>query len=276
MNFLTLFSQPNLIAAHRGDRSLKPENTLSALKSSRGKCDFIEIDVQLSRDLVPVIIHDDTLGRTSNVRDIDAFGKRYPWRVRDFSCRELQLLDYGSWFYKEDPFGCIKAKKIDIPTIENRKEALLTLEKALMFAKEEQMYLNVEIKDMHRWLPDRKVVAIVADLIKKLQAEPLVLLSSFHHDYLPICRELLPDTPVAALTEGKIPDNFIDRLGILQADACHLDGKHVDKDTVKRLRDAGYVVNVYTVNEPKRIEELFEWGVNAVFTDLLSSASVGV
>ena len=67
MNFLELFKKPNLIAAHRGDSSQKPENTLSALASSIGKCDFVEIDVQLTKDLIPVIIHNNTLGRTSKI-----------------------------------------------------------------------------------------------------------------------------------------------------------------------------------------------------------------
>lgn len=270
MNFLTLLTKSNLIAAHRGDRSHRPENTLSALRASLGKCDFIEIDVQLSRDLVPIIMHDDTLERTSNVKELDAFVGRYPWRVRDFSFGELQLLDFGSWFYKEDPFDSIRADKADLPATENRKEALLTLEKALIFAKEEQAYLNVEIKDMHQWLSDRDVVAIIANLIKKLQVEPLVLLSSFHHNYLPICKELLPDTPTAALSGQKITDNLIAHLEALQVDAYHPDEKDIDKATVEKLREAGYFVNVYTVNDPKQMKELFEWGVNAVFTDFLS------
>ena len=77
MNFIELFTKPNLIGAHRGDRSREPENTLRALRSSIGKCDFIEIDVQLTKDLEPVIIHDDTLGRTSNIfAKKVVFGKR--------------------------------------------------------------------------------------------------------------------------------------------------------------------------------------------------------
>ena len=121
MNFLELFKKPNLIAAHRGDRSNAAENTLSALKSSIGKCDFIEIDVQLTKDLTPVIIHDGTLSRTSNIAKIKRFAKRSPWKVSEFTLKELQSLDFGSWF--------------------NQKfEPILTLEKELIFGKEKNLF----------------------------------------------------------------------------------------------------------------------------------------
>ncbi len=88
-----------------------------------GKCDFIEIDVQLTKDLVPVIIHDDTLGRTSDISNIEQFEDRSPWRVSDFTEEELQSLDFGSWFNHD-------------------YEPILTLEKALLFAKEQHIFLN--------------------------------------------------------------------------------------------------------------------------------------
>ncbi|MEA3456425.1 MAG: glycerophosphodiester phosphodiesterase family protein, partial [Campylobacterota bacterium] len=252
MNFLDLFAKPGLIAAHRGDRSVRPENTLSALRLSIGKCDFIEIDLQLSRDKVPVILHDETLGRTSNIQEIETFAERYPWRVRDFAFNELQRLDFGSWFYREDPFGCMSAGKVHLSEIESQHEPLLTLEKALLFVKEEELFMNIEIKGMHDWIPDREVVTIVADVIKRSQAEPLILLSSFHHAYLPICKEFLPDVPTAILTEKRAPENLIDYVGLLQADAYHPDEQYLDEWTVKRVREAGYFVNAYTVNDPSR------------------------
>ncbi len=252
MNFLSIFTKPALIAAHRGDRSLKPENTLSALRSSIGKCDFIETDVQLSKDLVPVIMHDDTLGRTTNVKEFDSFAGRYPWYVRDFTLAELQLLDYGSWF-----------------SAESRNESLLTLEKALLFVKEEKAFLNVEIKDMHSRVSDREVVKIVADAVKKYQVESQVLFSSFYHPYLPICKELLPDVPTAALMEERLPDDLLVYLEMLKVDAFHPDVAIIDEAIVKKVREAGYYVNVYVVNDPKQKRELFGWGVNAVFTDSL-------
>lgn len=250
MNFLELLKKPNLIAAHRGNRSQKPENTLSALASSIGKCDFIEIDVQLTKDLVPVIIHDDTLGRTSNVSKIERFKDRTPWRVSDFTLEELQSLDFGSWFNLE-------------------YEPILTLEKALSFAKEQHLFLNVEIKDMSNTFADEIVVQIIIDMIKKTQTEYLVLLSSFYHDYLPICKKFSPKIPTAALQMYKHPSKLIDYLHSLQVDAYHPEDKISKQKTVANLREAGFFVNVFTVNKTERKKKLFEWGVNGIFTDFL-------
>ena len=251
MNFLELLKKPNLIAAHRGNRSQKPENTLSALASSIGRCDFIEIDVQLTKDLAPVIIHDDTLGRTSNVSKIERFEDRIPWRVSDFTLEELQSLDFGSWFNLE-------------------YEPILTLEKALYFANEQHLFLNVEIKNISNTFADDIVVQIIIDMIKKTQAEHLVLLSSFYHHYLPMCKKLSPNIPTAALQMYKHPNKLIDYLHTLQVNAYHPEDKITKQKTVASLREAGFFVNVFTVNKTKRQKKLFDWGVNGIFTDFLA------
>ncbi len=250
MNFLELFKKSNLIAAHRGDRSQKPENTLSALASSIGKCDFIEIDVQLTKDLVPVIIHDDTLSRTSDVSKIKRFAERTPWRVSDFTFEELQSLDFGSWFNLE-------------------YEPILTLEKALSFAKEKNLFLNVEIKDMSNTYKDQIAVKVIIDMIKKTQTEHLVLISSFYHHYLSLCKKLSSKIPTAALQIYKHPNNLIDYLHTLQVNAYHPEDKITNQKTVAALREAGFFVNVFTVNKTERKKKLFEWGVNGIFTDNL-------
>lgn len=251
LTFLELFKKPNLIAAHRGDCSQKPENTLSALASSIGKCDFIEIDMQLTKDLIPVIIHDDTLGRTSDVSKIERFANRRPWRVCDFTLEELQSLDFGSWF-------------------DHKYEPILTLEIALIFAKKHQIFLNIEIKDISSVFADDLVIRIIMDMIKNMQVKNLLLLSSFYHPYLPMCKEQSPNIPTAALQSYRNPNNLIDYLHTLQVDAYHPEDKIINQKIVTTLRKAGFFVNVFTVNKPKQQKKFFEWGVNAIFTDLLS------
>lgn len=95
MNFLELLKKPNLIAAHRGDRSQKPENTLSALASSIGKCDFIEIDVQLTKDLVPVIIHDDRITNQKTVASLREAGLFVNVFTVNKTKRQKKLFDWG-------------------------------------------------------------------------------------------------------------------------------------------------------------------------------------
>ena len=81
--------------AHRGARSLAPENTLVAARLGLDAgADLWELDLALSRDLVPVVVHDDTLTRTSNAAEI--FPGRSPWPVEAFSLDRLSSLTEGS------------------------------------------------------------------------------------------------------------------------------------------------------------------------------------
>ncbi len=251
MNFLELFNRPGLIAAHRGARSLRPENTLSALRKSIGHCDFIEVDVQLSRDGVAVIMHDDTLERTTNVKEL--YKNRAPYKVSDFTYDELCSLDYGSWFYKEY----------------KKYEPLLTLRKTLEFIKENKLFINIEIKDIHHSFSDNEVVSTVLNEIDGFDVENLILLSSFRHEYLPLCKQILPNIPTAALVEDKHPNSLIEYLESLHVDAYNFNDEIVDKKTVEKLKSAGFYVNIYTVNDPIRRQQLFNMGVNGVFSDYL-------
>jgi len=250
MNFLKLFTNIGLIAAHRGANSIAPENTMSALKASVGECDFIEIDVRLSSDSVAIIIHDDTLDRTTNIKEIAAFKSREPFRVSDFTFNELSTLDYGSWFNGEF-------------------EPLLTLRNALAFIKENRLYINIQIKDMHNTFSDEKVVSTILKEIADKEIHNHVLLSSFRHEYLSMIKERLPDIATAALVEHEHPNRLIEYLKSLHVDAYHLNDELVDKQTVAKLTNAGFFVNVYTVNDQVRAQELFGIGVSAVFSDSL-------
>jgi len=199
---------------------------------------------------VPVIIHDDTLSRTSNVSNIERFKERTPWKIYDFTEEELQSLDFGSWF-------------------NHQYEPVLTLEQALSFAKEQHLFLNVEIKNMSKTFRDEIVVQIIIDIIQKKHAEHLLLLSSFYHPYLPLCKKRSPKTPTAALQMYKHPSNLINYLHTLQVNAYHPQDKIINQKTVVNLREAGFFVNVFTVNKTNRKKKLFDRGVNRIFTDLL-------
>lgn len=240
MNFLELLKRGNLVGAHRGSRSVAPENTLRSMRESIGKSDFIEIDVQLSSDEVTVIMHDDTLNRTSSGNG----------RVCDFTLDELEKFDYGSWF-------------------DGVYEPLLTLGIALEFIKQQHIFLNIEIKDIHNDFSDEKVVSIVLKEIQKYGVQDLVIISSFRASYLSTCREMMPNIPTAFLVEYKHPNNLLEYLQELHVDAYNMSDELVEKEQIEMLKDAGYFTNVYTVNDVKRREKLFAMGVVGVFTDIL-------
>ena len=252
MNFLKLFKNPALIVAHRGARSIAPENTLFALEKSIGRSDFIEVDIQLSSDGVAVIMHDDTLERTTNVSEIDSFLPKKPYRVCDFTLEELGRLDYGSWFNKD-----------------YSNEPLLTLRDTLEFIKRTKAYINLEIKDIHESFSDEMVVSIVIAEIKRADVEDNILISSFRHEYLELFKAKLPKIPTAALVECKHPENLTLYLNKIKVDAYFMSNELVDKEIVKEVKKAGFYVGVYTINDTKRAEELFDIGVNCIFSDRL-------
>ena len=108
-------------------------------------------------------------------------------------------------------------------------------------------------------------------MIQKNHAEYLVLLSSFYHPYLPLCKKRSPKTPTAALKMYKHPSDLINYLHTLQVDAYHPQDMITNQKTVSSLRESGFFVSVFTVNKTKRKNELFDWGVNAIFTDFLET-----
>ncbi len=248
MNFLKLFEKPNLIAAHRGARAIKPENTLSALRASIGHYDFLEIDVRLSSDGVAIIMHDDTLARTTNVSKIPQFKSKKPYKVCDFTYKELLTLDYGSWFSSYEP--------------------LLSFSDTLKFIKENKLYLNIEIKDIHENFSDDEIILEVVKEIKKHNTQSQVMISSFRHEYLVQSKEKLPNVPTAALVENEHPPKLLKYLKNINVDGYHLNKELVNEKTVKYLKKAGFFVNVYTVVKLSEAKKLFAMGVNGVFSDL--------
>jgi len=244
MNFLHLFEKKSLIGAHRGDRANFPENTLSAMKGAQCRCDFIEIDTQLSKDGVAIIMHDATLERTTNITQLKEFAHKKPFRVCDFTLKELKGLDYGTWFNGEF-------------------EPLLTLNQALKFVKQNKLYLNLEIKDMHNNFQDTQVIQTIMHEIEQTGTHKQLLISSFYHQYLKACKPL----PTAALVDTKHPNDLVNYLKELRVEAYHFNKKLVCEETITHLRANGFFINIYTLNDPNKIKELFRMGVNGIFTD---------
>ncbi|MEU6113645.1 glycerophosphodiester phosphodiesterase family protein [Streptomyces sp. NPDC047117] len=88
------------VVAHRGAAKYAPENTLAAVdEADRRDVEWVENDVQRTKDGKLVVIHDATLTRTTNAKKV--FPKRSPWRVGDFTAAEIAKLDAGSWFGKK-------------------------------------------------------------------------------------------------------------------------------------------------------------------------------
>jgi len=254
-----------LIAAHRGHRAIRPENTMSAFETALGDCDFIELDVGFSKDGVAVIIHDDSCKRTSNIELFEEFKNKS--NVNDLTYDELLQLDFGSWFIKEDPFESIKNNVVSIDEI--RTQQIPTLKQVLQFCKKHALLVNVEIKDLSKTQFHKTAVHDIIEIILNEKIEDLVLISSFNHDYLKEAKQIAPYIQRAALQEKKHPKNLIKYLKKLDVVAYNSEDEIITQEVVQSLKEANIFVNVYTVNSKKRKEELYDLGVDAIFTDCL-------
>ncbi len=253
--------------AHRGARSLAPENTLlAAQKGYELGADMWELDVAASYDGVLVVIHDDTAERTSNAKAV--FPRMMPWNVHLFSMEELRQLDFGSWFVAEDPFqqiaeGAVSAEE----QAAMQNTPIPTLREALEFTKDHQWRVNVELKDLSGKPGDKDVVEKTVALIEELDMVDAVIISSFNHHYIKRVKAANPQIATAALTNKKVEDP----ISLLQesgAQAYNPSIKSIgDLSVIGTMRDAGYDVYVWTVNDEETMRKLIEAGVSGIFTD---------
>jgi glycerophosphoryl diester phosphodiesterase len=259
--------------AHRGARSLAPENTLAAArKGLEVGADMWELDIQMTADGELIVIHDNTLKRTSNVREV--FPERKPWLVHEFTLDEIRLLDFGSWFRKQDPFGQIAAGMVaesDLASYLHQQAP--TLREALTFTREHSWSVNLEIKDLSGNPDPHQVAKKILALVENLDMVDSVLISSYNQDYLAKLRETHPHIATGVLVSKPHPhpEKLLRRLG---AQAYHPRLSGFRPTDIALLHRNDCRVHVWTVNDRKTMERLVRAGVDGIFTDfpqLLSS-----
>jgi glycerophosphoryl diester phosphodiesterase len=255
------------IGAHRGARSLAPENTLPAIeKALHCGAHFLEIDVRLTADGHLVVFHDDTPARTTNIA-ATPLAARATQHVDTFTLAELQSLDAGSWFAAADPHGTVKTGEITPQDAASfTSVAIPTLRQVLDFCRDHAFPINVEIKDHAGRVGDSAITAAVLELVADTETRDLALLSSFNHRYLTQAAVFDPDIPRAALIETAHPGNILDYLMFLDVAACHPDHRITPPDLARALLDDGLRVNLWTINDPD-LARAYPPGVG-IITDL--------
>ena len=271
MEKLIMQSNRPLVVAHRGFRSIAPENTLlAAQKGFDAGADMWELDVAASSDGVLVVLHDNTLPRTTDAKT--RFPSRSPWTVYDFTLAELKSLDAGSWYAQTDPFMQIAVGRVKTSELASFKDIKIpTLREALELTKRLGWRVNIEIKDATGFACDAWIVERTAELIKELDMVPSVLISSFNHDYLKRMKKAIPEIAVAALIDKPLSDP-IQILSDIGAVALNPNEKYLDGATVKALRSAGFGVLPWTVNDASRMKTLLNWGATGLITDFPDKA----
>lgn len=243
-----LWPLPRLIA-HRGGGSLAPENTLAGIRlAARQGYRAVEFDVMLSADSVPVLIHDETLVRTSNGRG----------RVAEQTWAQLARLDAGSRFGEE--FA---------------GEAIPRVDHALELCRALGLAVNVEIKPSTG--ADSATGRVVAEWTAEHGRGMPIIVSSFSLTALREAQKAAPDLPRGVLFDAPP----VDCLAIVRrADAVsmHCNWRHLRAQTLAAARAADVPLLVYTCNGAQDARELLAQGVASLVTDrldLVSDSTVG-
>ncbi len=267
MNFFDQFNKNNIKIAHRGNRSISPENTIETFRQAIGKSDMFEFDVQYTKDFYPIVMHDDSLLRTTNVKEI--FKNKNSFNVRDFTLKEIKTLDNVSWFIQNDPFSTIKNQKADIDyLVKLQKNSIATLDEVLAFMKTNNFPANLEIKNSD-FFESSKISHNIAKKINQYKVSDICLISSFNHNYIRAIKKNNPSFFIAAILEETELLNILEYLKDLQVCAYHVDKSLAIKDTIKLLKENDIFTNVFTVNDKIEKRELFKKGIKGIFTDIL-------
>lgn len=227
------------VLAHRGGGRLAPENTLAALRCGLAHgFHAVEFDVMAVRNGGLVLMHDPQLGRT-----VAGQGK-----VADFSAAELMQMDAGAWF------GSAFVG-----------ETVPGFTAAADFCLQHGIWMNVEIKPAEGTEAEtgRLVAAACADL-----PVGAALLSSFSFAALAAARLAAPLVPRALLVE-RVPADWLEQLQALEAVALHVKASLLRPEQAAAIKQAGYGLFCYTVNDPVQGRALLAMGVDAFCTDSL-------
>ena len=228
--------------AHRGGGTLAPENTLAAIRLGQALgYGAHEIDVKLSRDAVPLLLHDATLERTTRGRG----------RAADYDWDVLRTLDAGSW-HSDDFAG----------------EPPPSFEEASRVLRSKGTTVDIEIKPTPGFEVEtgRAVALATRELWKGARVPPFF--SSFSFEALMAAKAAAPEIERGWLVDEVTAADW-DRLRELDALSLNTDYKRFDPALVPELHGAGYRVMIYTVNDPAVAAQLFDAGVDALFTDNL-------
>lgn len=241
-----LYSDNNdgfIVIAHRGASAYHPENTMSAFRRAYEMgAEMIELDILLSKDGIPVAIHDETLERTTN-------GKG---KVAELTLKELKELDAGSWF-DDHHIG----------------ERIPTLEEVLEFAKG-KIALNIEIKTeavtdhVHNGIEEKTL-----QLVKKHEMEGHVLFSSFDYRAISHLRELDVDISTALLYEKSLSDHRspTELVSMYGANAFNCSYLKYSKKWAEEAKIGNFPVFVYTVNNKRLMRKMIRRGASGIFSD---------
>ncbi|NVJ51709.1 MAG: hypothetical protein HWE13_12575 [Gammaproteobacteria bacterium] len=230
------------IIAHRGLSAYAPENTLEsfALAAAHG-LSWIETDVRLSRDHIPMLFHDAELERTSNGHGLFV----------DYDAATLAKLDAGSWF-------AAKFQDARIPT----------LDQLLDLALAQNLGLNLEIKANVD--EDELTVEVVHQLLQRRQQNPAILFSSYSVPALKMCQQLRPRTPRALVVDNFELNTAQEIVALTESLGCtslHINQQLIYTELIKLAYYAPFDLMCFTVNDELQAKACWGAGCASIFSD---------
>jgi glycerophosphoryl diester phosphodiesterase len=236
-----------LVLGHRGACAYSPENTLAAFNLALEMgADGIELDVTLTKDRIPVIIHDDTVDRTT-----DGHGP-----ISAMTLAEVKKLDASHKFVKY------------------RGETIPTLEQVLL-AVGKRGIVNIELKSTT--LRTDGIEAATLAVIRNTGAFDNIIISSFKPFALKRMHDLEPRLPRGLLYAPDMPIYFRRAWlrPIAQPTAMHPRFSMITPEFVEWARNKGYKINTWTVDDPAEMKRLIDLGIDAIISnkpDILRAA----
>lgn len=226
---------------HRGAAKCAPENTLAGLRKAKTlDCRWVEFDVRLTADGHLILLHDEGLKRTTDGRG----------KAISLPLAAVRRYDAGGWFDRS--FA---------------GEPVPTLAEAVTLLGELGLGANVELKATRG--REAETGAVAADMLSQLWPAglPRLLISSFHRASLEAARSRAPALARSVLFRA-VPKRWRSLAEALDCVTVNADHRLLNPVIVAEIRESGYPVLAYTVNDPERARTLFAWGVTSVFSDV--------
>lgn len=223
-----------LIIAHRGASRAAPENTLAAMKKAMELgADYSEIDVCQTKDGQVVLMHDEELERTTGQKGL----------IWEYTLAELKEFEAGSWFSKEF-----------------RGEPIPTLREVMQLVRG-KMNLNIEIKVFGK-APG--IAQKVVDVIRAENFRNECMVTSFDREIIEEVKIIAPELMTGFIFDENYQGNVFDG----NWDALSCDRQILDKELVKRAKESGKKVYVWTVNYAVEMKRLIDLKVDGLITDV--------
>lgn len=218
---------------------MAPENTMPAFQLAYElKVDSIETDVQLTKDNIPVLIHDETVDRTTD-------GTGF---IKDLTYEQLLHLDAGSWFNQK-----------------YAKTPIISLQQFLQWVKQKPLHLNIELKNNK--IDYKHLESIVYEMLKDFKVIDRTTLSTFNPKSVKRLNAECKGVEIAFL-RSKRKGNLVQAANDLGANAIHVNYKLLNKKLMIQSNQYNMPVRIYTVNKVRHMLRCYHLKCHGIFTDI--------